>query len=113
MKNKIILGISHGDVNGISYEVILKTLLDTRIYEVCTPILYGSAKVAAYHRKALNLPAQNINLIKSADEATQRKAYLINCINDEIRVELGKSTPMAGESSYSALQKAVTDLKEG
>jgi 4-hydroxythreonine-4-phosphate dehydrogenase len=113
MKNRIVIGISHGDVNGISYEVILKTLLDNRIYEVCTPILYGSAKVAAYHRKALNLPPQNLNLIKSADEATHKKAYLINCINDEIRVELGKSTPMAGESSYAALQKAVSDLKEG
>src|SRR5664279_2556775 len=113
MKNRIVLGISHGDINSISYEVILKTLLDTRIYEVCTPILYGSAKVAAYHRKALNLPAQNLNLIKSAEEATHRKAYLINCINDEIRVELGKSTPMAGESSFAALQKAVSDLKEG
>ena len=113
MKNKLVVGISHGDVNGISYEVILKTLLDNRIYEVCTPVLYGSAKVAAYHRKALNLPAQNLNLIKSAEEATHKKAYLINCINDEIRVELGKSTPMAGESSFAALQKAVSDLKEG
>jgi 4-hydroxythreonine-4-phosphate dehydrogenase len=113
MKNRIVLGISHGDVNGISYEVILKTLLDNRIYEVCTPVLYGSAKVAAYHRKALNLPAQNLNLIKSADEATHKKAYLVNCINDEIRVELGKSTVMAGESSFTSLQKAVSELKEG
>ena len=113
MKNRIVLGISHGDVNGISYEVILKTLLDNRIYEVCTPVLYGSAKVAAYHRKALNLPSQNLNLIKSADEATHKKAYLVNCINDEIRVELGKSTTMAGESSFAALQKAVGELKEG
>jgi 4-hydroxythreonine-4-phosphate dehydrogenase len=113
MKNRMILGISHGDVNGISYEVILKTLLDNRIYEVCTPVLYGSAKVAAYHRKALNLPAQNLNLIKSADEATHKKAYLVNCINDDIRVELGKSTPMAGESSFAALQRAVSELKEG
>lgn len=107
------MGISHGDVNGISYEVILKTLLDNRIYEVCTPVLYGSAKVAAYHRKALNLPPQNLNLIKSVDEATHKKAYLINCISDEIRVELGKSTPMAGESSFAALQRSVADLKEG
>jgi len=113
MKNRIVLGISHGDVNGISYEVILKTLLDNRIYEVCTPVLYGSAKVAAYHRKALNLPSQNLNLIKSADEATHKKPYLVNCINDEIRVELGKSTAMAGESSFAALQKAVSELKEG
>ena len=113
MKNRLVIGITHGDVNGISYEVILKTLLDNRIYEVCTPVLYGSAKVAAYHRKALNLPNQTLVAIKSADEAIHRKAYLVNCINDEIRVELGKSTPMAGESSLAALQRAIADVKEG
>jgi 4-hydroxythreonine-4-phosphate dehydrogenase len=113
MKSKILVGISHGDINGISYEVIIKTLLDNRIYEACIPILYGSSKVAAYHRKALNLPNLSLNMIRSADEASHKRAYLINCIDEDIRVELGKSTSMAGESSYVALQKAVDDLKEG
>lgn len=113
MKKRLVVGITHGDINGISYEVILKTLLDSRIYEICTPVLYGSAKVAAYHRKALNLPNQTLITIRSADEATHRKAYLVNCISDEVRVELGKSTPMAGESSLAALQKAIADVKEG
>ena len=52
---RIKLGITHGDINGISYEIILNTLSDPRILEICTPIVYGSAKVAAYHKKTLNL----------------------------------------------------------
>ncbi len=55
MQEKIKIGISHGDINGITYEVIIKTLMDTRILEICTPIIYGSPKVAAYHKKALDI----------------------------------------------------------
>ena len=62
-ERKIKVGITHGDINGIGYEVILKTLLDPRITEICTPVVYGSSKVAAYHRKALDLPAINFNII--------------------------------------------------
>ncbi len=48
----IRVGITHGDINGIGYEVILKTFSDQRMTELCVPIIYGSSKVAAYHRKA-------------------------------------------------------------
>lgn len=113
MKNhKIRIGISQGDINGISYEVILKTLYDTRIYETCIPILYGSAKVVAYHRKTLNLGTFNFNAIHSADEATDKRANLINCLDDNVRVELGKSTVQAGEASILSLQAAIKDLKD-
>ncbi len=110
--HKIKIGISQGDINGISYEVILKTLLDPRIYEICTPILYGSPKVVAYHRKALNLGSFNLNSIRHADEANHKRANLINCLDDNIRVELGKSTPQAGEASLLSLKAAVRDLKD-
>jgi 4-hydroxythreonine-4-phosphate dehydrogenase len=113
MTDTIKVGISHGDINGISYEVILKTLLDPRIMEMCTPIIYGSPKVAAYHRKALNINNLSLNHVRSAKEAGSGRAHVLNCINDDIRVELGKSTPDAGESSFMALDKAVTDLQEG
>ncbi len=113
MTDTIKVGISHGDINGISYEVILKTLLDPRIMEMCTPIIYGSPKVAAYHRKALNINNLSLNHVRSAKEAGPGRAHVLNCINDDIRVELGKSTPDAGESSFMALDKAVTDLQEG
>lgn len=111
--DKIILGITHGDINSISYEVIIKSLADNRLFDTCTPIVYGSPKVAAYHRKALDLETFSFNTIRSADEATPRKAHIINCIDDSARVELGKSTQYAGESSLQALECAVKDLSEG
>ena len=92
--DKIILGITQGDINGISYEVIMKALADNRIFELCTPVVYGSPKVAAYHRKALDLENFSFNTVRSVDEVLLRKANIINCIDDAARVELGKSTPM-------------------
>jgi 4-hydroxythreonine-4-phosphate dehydrogenase len=113
MKSKVRVGITHGDINSISYEVILKTLLEPKLYDDCIPIIYGSAKVAAYHRKALNINNLNINAIRTSEEANKQKANLINCTDDELRVELGKSTPQAGQAAYQALQRAVEDLKAG
>ena len=112
-KNKVIVGITQGDVNGIGYEVIIKTLLDNRIYEVCTPIVYGSPKVAAYHRKALNINNFSLNIIKHASEANLKRANIINCNDDNIRVELRKSTKMAGEAAFHALDRAKKKKKNG
>ncbi|MCF8371067.1 MAG: 4-hydroxythreonine-4-phosphate dehydrogenase PdxA [Bacteroidales bacterium] len=112
-KEKIIIGITQGDVNGIGYEIIIKTLLDNRIYEMCTPIVYGSPKIAAYHRKALNIDNFSLNIIKHPSEANHKRANIINCTDENIRVELGKSTTMAGEAAYSALERATEDLRRG
>lgn len=111
--DKIKVGISHGDINGIGYEIIIKTLMDTKILEMCVPIVYGSPKVAAYHRKALNITNFSFNNVKDAHEANPKRANIINCIDDQVRVELGKSTEIAGESSFIALEAAMKDLKEG
>jgi 4-hydroxythreonine-4-phosphate dehydrogenase len=113
MTDTIKVGISQGDINGISYEVIMKTLLDARILEMCIPIIYGSPKVAAYHRKALNINNLSLNHVRSPREAGPNRAHVLNCTDDDIRVELGKSTTMAGEASLMALERAVSDLKEG
>ncbi len=112
-QNTIRIGITHGDINGIGYEVIMKTLLDPRILEMCTPIIYGSPKVAAYHRKALNINELSFNHIRSTKEAYQKKINIINCTDDNIRVELGKSTTEAGMASFNALERATADLKKG
>jgi 4-hydroxythreonine-4-phosphate dehydrogenase len=109
----IIAGISHGDINGIGYEVIIKALMDNMINDICIPVVYGSPKVAAYHRKALNISNFSFNNIKSAEEANRKKANMINCLDDDIRVELGKSTPQGGEAALISLERAVKDLKEG
>jgi len=113
MRDKLIkVGITQGDINGVGYEVIIKTFLDIRMYEICTPIVYGSPKVASYHRKALNIDNFSFNTIKSAEEANSKRANLINCTDDSVRVELGHLTASGGEAAFRSLEKAVQDLKE-
>lgn len=113
MKQKLKIGISHGDINGISYEVIIKTLMDQRINEICTPIIYGSPKVLAYHRKALNIENFTPTGINSPDEARGNKCFIINCVDENIRVELGKSTTSAGIDAFKALKAATDALEAG
>lgn len=112
-QNTIRIGITHGDINGIGYEVILKTLSDPRILDMCTPVVYGSPKVAAYHRKALNINDVSFNHIRNTKELLHKKANIINCVDENIRVELGKSTTEAGISSFEALDRATSDLQNG
>lgn len=113
MDRRIKIGISQGDINGISYEVIIKTLMDQRMYEICTPVIFGSSKVTAYHRKALEIESFTPTGINHPDEAKGKRAYLINCIDDDIRVELGKSTESAGIASFRALKQATDALEAG
>ncbi|MRT92339.1 4-hydroxythreonine-4-phosphate dehydrogenase PdxA [Ancylomarina sp. 16SWW S1-10-2] len=110
---KIKVGITQGDINGIGYEVIIKTLMDNRILEICTPIIYGSPKVAAYHKKVLNIEDFSLNNIKSAQDAHFKRVNIINCTDENVKVELGKSTTSAGVASLASLEAAVKDLKEG
>ena len=109
---KIKVGITQGDINGISYEIIIKTLEDNRISEMCTPILYGSPKVAAYHRKAIKIPNFSFNHIKSPDEENYKRPNIINILDDYVRVELGKSTQEAGRASLKSMEIAVGDLRD-
>jgi len=111
--DQIKVGITQGDINGIGYEIIIKTLIDNRINDFCVPIVYGSAKVAAYHRKALNIENFSLNIIRDAEKAHTKKSNVINCSDDSIRVELGKSSTDAGKAALTALDCAVKDLKEG
>jgi len=112
-KKNILAGISQGDINSIGYEVIIKALSDPTINDICTPVIYGSPKVAAYHRKALNLNTVAFNNIRGPEEAHSKKSNMINCLDDNIRVELGKSTQQGGEAAFISLEKAVSDLKNG
>ena len=112
MANKILLGITHGDINGISYEVIIKTFIDSRMLDMCTPVIYGSPKVAAYHRKALNIDNFSFNNIRSVTDFNLKRVNIIDCIGDDVRVELGKSTEEAGKASFKVLEMAVNDMLE-
>lgn len=110
--NKIRIGITHGDINGVGYEIILKTFEDTGMLELCTPIIYGSPKVAAYHRKSLNL-STNFSIINSADEAAYNKLSILTCVDDEVKVEFSKPDQSAGKAAFDALERALEDYKKG
>ena len=114
MNEKLLrVGISQGDTNGVSYELILKAFEDSRLYEFCIPVVYGSSKVLAYHRKALDLPSYNLNNINQAQDSGSNRLNILNVINDEIVVELGKQTPESIKASEKSLKKALSDLNSG
>ncbi len=112
-KKIIKAGITQGDINGIGYEVIIKTLSDKRITEICTPIVYGSPKLSAYHRKSLNIENFSLNIIKTPESANPKRPNVINCVSDNTRIELGKSTKESGEAAFASLEAATDDLIEG
>lgn len=110
MSNKIKIGISIGDVNGIGLEVILKTLSEARILDYCTPIVYGHSKVVSYHRKALGMNDLIFNVIANTDAANTKKVNLINCWEEDVKIELGISNETGGKYALLSLEKATEDL---
>ncbi len=107
------IAITHGDPNGIGYEVILKTLEDNRILELCTPVLYGSQKLAGQYRKLLNMPNIPMTHIPDASQLREGACHIINVVPEEFKAEPGNATPQAGEAALAALERAVADLKAG
>ena len=109
---KIRVAITHGDTNGIGYEVILKAFEDPMMLEFCTPIIYGSPKVAAYHRKAMELETQ-YQVINNAEEANPNKLNLLATFDDEVKVEFGQPTEESAEAARKAMARAKEDLQKG
>lgn len=81
-KQRPILGISIGDVNGIGVEVILKSLSDARVYSSFTPVIYGHGKALNHYKKLLQLEEIQFTQIRSSDEIQPRKLQVINCVEE-------------------------------
>ena len=111
MSDLVKVGITHGDSNGVSYEILLKTFSDNRLIELLNPIIYGSTKVASYHRKVLNYKAVPFNIISTADDAREGDLNFINAIKEDVKVEIGIPNQSSGEAAYVALEAAVADLQ--
>lgn len=109
-ERKIRVAITQGDTNGVGYEVILKVFSDPNILELCTPIIYGSPKIASYHRKALNLEVP-YTIINHAEEARDGRVNLLACFDDEIKIEIGQPSQEAGAAALKALDRAMTDYR--
>ncbi|MDR2139867.1 MAG: 4-hydroxythreonine-4-phosphate dehydrogenase PdxA [Tannerella sp.] len=114
MERRLIrTGITHGDPNGVGYEVLLKTFADERMVELCTPVVYGSLKIALFHQRTMNLPPVSFEIINRAEEAVDGKINLINCVDENLRITPGQASPEAGLAAYRSLEAAVADIKRG
>lgn len=106
------VAITHGDTNGVGYELILKTFEDTAMLELCTPVIYGSPKVATFHRKVLDLQTQ-FSIISNADEAKENRLNMLTTFDEEIKVDLGQPSEEATEAARKALKRAMVDVQQG
>ena len=114
MANKLVVGITQGDGNGIGYEVIIKALADERMLELCTPVIYGSSKIFGFYKKQIhNIEQINTNVITSAKDVHQKRVNIVNCLPENVFVEPGQSTPESAKAAMTSLQRAVEDIKEG
>ena len=106
---KIVVGISLGDLNGIGIEVILKTFQDKRMLDFCTPVLFGSTRVISFHKKKINSDA-HIHSINSINQIAHNKINLLTIWKEEVPLELGNATKASGDYAFKSLEAAVGHL---
>ncbi len=111
-EKKIRIGITQGDTNGVGYELIFKIFAEPELLELCTPVIYGSPKIATYHRKALEMEV-NFSIIHHADEVRTDRLNLLATTEEEVKVELGTPSEESGKAARNALDRALADCKEG
>ncbi len=109
---KIILGITIGDFNGVGIEIILKTFLDKRMFDFCTPVLFGSAKLITAYKKNMDINLL-FNGIRQVDAAIQGRFNVLNLWKDDIEVNLGTPTAESGKYAFESLEAATNALAKG
>jgi 4-hydroxythreonine-4-phosphate dehydrogenase len=114
MSNKLKIGITQGDTNGIGWELILKVLADGRITELMTPVIYGTLSAAAFYQKRLkDVEPVRLNTVSSAKAAAAGKANIVECGPSDLSITPGKPSKLGGEAAAAALRAAIEDLKRG
>lgn len=111
-KEKIKVGISVGDLNGIGAEVILKTFQNNMMFEFCTPIVFASTKALSFQKKLLNLKI-DLHGIINVNQAFPNKLNVLNLWREPVPMEPGKPTEEIGHYAVDSFTKAVSALKNG
>ncbi len=111
--DKIKVGITIGDINGIGPEVLIKAVSDPRITDICTPIIYASAKVLSYHKNITNINNFFYKVAMSGQRITKDKINLVNCWTENVSINIGKVSEEGGKYAKISLDSAIYDLKEG
>lgn len=102
-----------GDINGIGPEVVIKAVADSRILNMITPVLYGSAKVISYYKKLFNIEEFNYSQVKTKGQLQHRSINVVNCWEETIEINPGKPSKETGKAALTALKCACEEIKEG
>lgn len=105
------LGLTQGDFNGISYEIMLKTFSDARMFESFNPVLYGQSKAFSYYKKNFGMESPNYSLTRDARQAWDKKFNIINIVENELKIEPGQPTEASAEMSLLSMKRAFDDLQ--
>ena len=110
--DKIIVGISIGDLNGIGIEVILKTFEDKRMLDFCTPVIFGSSKVMSFYKKTLNSNI-SIHSISNISQVVDGKINVLNIWKEDVEISVGISNEVGGKYAFISLKEATKALRNG
>ncbi len=115
MKNSIKIGITQGDTNGVGWEIILKIFADTKMSEICVPVIYGSKDALNHYKNLLKEQASGFSysVVKSASEAKPQRVNLVECGKGSLPIKAGEATPQAAEAAFASLTKCAEELKAG
>lgn len=108
-----LIGITHGDFNGTSYEIILKAYADLRLLSIVTPLLYGQSKVFSYYKKNFGMEEFNYSLTRDARQTWNQKFNILNIVENELKIDPGVPTELSGEMAVKSLKMAADDLRNG
>ena len=107
------IGLSQGDFNGISYELMLKAFSDARMFETFTPVLYGQSKAFSYYKKNFGMESPNYALTRDVRQAGDKKFNIINIVENELKIEPGVPSNLSAEMSVLSMKRAADDLRNG
>ncbi len=109
---KIRVGITQGDANGVGFEMIFKTFAEPDMLELCTPVIYGSGRMASFHSKTLGIQC-HLNIINKVEDAEEGKVNLLQCVDDNIRVDFGQPEADKEAVAIKAIKQALADGGNG
>jgi 4-hydroxythreonine-4-phosphate dehydrogenase len=113
LNEKPIIGITTGDLNGIGIELIIKTFSDTRMLDLCVPVVFASNKVINYYRRIVADIPFNFTSTKDLTKVNNKQVNIFNCWEEEVPVQPGALTDVGGKYAIRSLMVATQCLKDG
>ena len=112
-REPIRVGISIGDINGIGPEVVIKAFSDPLMLTECTPVIYGSTKTMAVHKKAIGDEEFNYHRVEDASQAQRGKVNVVAIWQEVVEVKFGEANSVGGTYALKSLEAATADLAAG